>query len=244
MTAPDLVVVHGVFFAQGAAKPVESGDAQTRRAKAFEKYGEDLGVINYEWVDGRNKAVANHLLRLARGTMPAVDAVEILELDEARALASLADDPSREHWQALAHSAQDGLDATRSFILAGAPRQLLDGQGGGQRVLWLGRGLSQLSEAEFIAHYTGRHGPLVASYAPQMGLKRYRQVPNERDQLCALLRQVGFGQAAAPAVFAELVMGAPSLTLASLRLRRRGASEIKADEKRHIDFGRSMLLLA
>jgi hypothetical protein len=34
------------------------------------------------------------------------------------------------------------------------------------------------------------------------------------------------------------------MNLASLRARRNAAREIKQDEKRHIDFGRSMLLLA
>lgn len=210
----------------------------------FAEYGSVLGVRDYEWVEGRGKVLANHLLRLARGTERAVDAVEIIELDAATVRASLVDESARALWQKVASCSPYGFDATRSFILMGAPRQLLEGSANGQRLLWLGRGLSQISEAEFVAHYTGRHGPLVASYAQQMGLRRYRQVPNEQDALCDELRQLGLGQATAAAVFAELVMGVPPLNLASLRVSRRGASEIKADEKRHIDFSRSMLLLA
>ena len=87
------------------------------------------------------------------------------------------------------------------------------------------------------------HGPLVASYAQPLGLRRYWQVPNERDELCDCLRGLGLGQAAAPPVFAELVMGTPPINPASLRLRRIANRAIVADEKRHIDFSQSMLLL-
>jgi len=207
------------------------------------KYSDVLGVRDYEWVEGSGKTLANNLLRRARGTARAVDAVEIIELDEAAVRASLVDESARALWQEVASCAPYGFDAARSFILMGAPRQLLEGPASGQRLLWFGCGLSQLSEAEFIAHYTGRHGPLVAKYAQQMGLRRYRQVPSEQSALCDKLRQLGLGRAHAAAVFAELVMGTPPLNLASLRVSRVGASEIKADEKRHIDFSRSMLLL-
>jgi len=243
VTATGLVLVQGLFVSDDAMKPGNAHSSRVRRAKLFAKYGDLLGVRDYEWVEGRAKALANQLLRLARGTGPAVDAVEIVELDEATVRASLVDESARVLWQKVASCAPYGFDATRSFILMGAPRELLEGPGSGQRLLWFGHGLSQLSETEFIAHYTGRHGPLVVKYAQQMGLRRYRQVPSEQGSLCDDLRQVGLGRAAAPAVFAELVMGRPPLDLASLRESRRGASEIKADEKRHIDFSRSMLLL-
>ena len=106
-----------------------------------------------------------------------------------------------------------------------------------------GNGLDQLSRAEFIAHYTTRHGPLVAGYAPVIGLRSYRQVPAEQEELCDALRELGLGRAPSPAVFAELTMGAPPFSLSAIRARRTATREIKVDEKRHIGFGRSMLLL-
>ena len=115
---------------------------------------------------------------------------------------------------------------------------------GRQRVLWFGNGLAHLSEAEFIDHYTGRHGPLVAGHAEALGLRRYRQVPAERGGLREPLRDLGLGKAASPAVFAELEMGRPSLSRGGLRAWRAATREISADEKHHIDFSRSMLLLA
>jgi EthD domain-containing protein len=241
--ASELVLVHGLFVSDEAGRAVTVRNSGPRRAKLFEKYADVLGVRDYEWVEGSGKALANRLLRLARGTARAVDAVEIIQLDEAALRAALVDESARALWQEAACCAHHGFDAARSFILMGAPRQLLAGPANGQRLLWFGRGLSQLSEAEFVAHYTSRHGPLVAKYAQQMGLRIYRQVPSEQNALCDQLRQLGLGRAHAAAVFAELVMGTPPLDLASLRLSRVGTREIKADEKRHIDFSRSMLLL-
>jgi hypothetical protein len=239
MHGSSLVLVQGLF-ARGADN---DGSARVRRTKGFEIYGEALGVRTYEWADGRGRVLANRLLRLARGTAPAVDAVEIIELDEARFRASLDEGCGRECWQKVASCAPYGFDAARSFILIGAPLQLIEGSSHGQRVLWFGRGLSSLSEAEFVAHYTGHHGPLVAGYAAQLGLRRYRQVPSEESEFCDALRELGLGQATAPAVFAELFMGLPPLHLAGLRARRSATRKIELDEKRHIDFRRSMLLL-
>jgi len=239
-----LILVHGIFVSGEADVPGGSGSARALRASAFEEHGEALGVRDYEWVDGRGKALANRLLRLARGTAPAVDAVEIIELHETTFRASLTEEATRAHWRSIASCAPHGFDAARSFVLMGAPLQLLTGSASGQRVLWFGRGLGQLSEAEFVAHYTGHHGPLVAGYAGQLGLRRYRQVPGENDELCDVLRELGLGQANAPSVFAELFIGLPPLQLASLRARRSATREIEIDEKRHIDFRRSMLLLA
>ena len=210
----------------------------------FENYGDLLGVRNYEWVESRSKALPNFLLRMARGTQRAVDAVEIIELEKTAQDALQADKSIAAHWQMIARDAPPGFDPDRSFILIGAPIQLLEGPASGRRVLWFGRGQSQFSEEEFVAHYTGHHGPLVARHARELGLQSYRQVPREQNPQGAILRELGFGKGAAPAVFAELVMGMPPLNAAGLRAWRSASREIEADEKRHIDFSRSMLLFA
>jgi hypothetical protein len=238
-----LTLVHGLFVSDQADAAVAADKSPTCRATAFEDYAETLGVRNYEWVDGRGKVLANRLLRLARGTAIAVDALEIIELDEAIFRASLVEESTRERWREIASCTAYGFDVARSFTLIGAPLQLLEGPARGQRILWFGRGLGHLSKAEFVSHYTGQHGPLVAGHAEPLGLRRYRQVPGEESELVDALHELGFGQADAPAVFAELYMGAPPLNLASLRARRAATREIKIDEKRHIDFSRSMLLL-
>jgi hypothetical protein len=244
MHRASLILVHGLFDSGKADVAGGARNARERRARAFAEYGQALGVRDYEWVDGHSRPLANRLLRRLRGTAPAVDAVEIIELDEATFRASLVEESARAHWRNVAGCAPCGFDVARSFILVGAPLPLVEGAALGQRVLWFGRGQSQLSEAEFVAHYTGHHGPLVAGYAQPLGLRRYRQVPGEEREYCDTLRELGLGQASAPAVFAELYMGAPPLNLASLRSRRAATREIEIDEKRHIDFGRSMLLLA
>jgi hypothetical protein len=234
----DLIMVHGLFTSGDGSVPDTTG-----RAREVAKYGEALGVCDYEWVSGDGKKLANRFLRAARRTAPAVDAVEIITLNETIVRASLEDESARTQWRKMLSCRPYGFDPARSFILAGKPRRLLEGPGKGQRLLWFGRGLNQLSEAEFVAHYVGHHGPLVASYAQPLGLRRYRQVPNEQVAICDSLRELGLGTATAPPVFAELVMSMPPLNLASLRIRRRANREIVVDEKRHIDFPHSMLLL-
>lgn len=237
---PDLILVHGIL----EGNRTRLAGAQEQRTQAFGEHGPALGVCSYEWVDSHRKQFANAALRRLRGTARAVDAVEIIALDEQRARDSLATDNGRDLWQRVAACKASGLDAARAFTIAGAPRLLLQGSGDGQRVLWFGNGLEQLSRAEFVEHYTGRHGPLVAGHAEKIGLRNYRQVPAEDEELCATLRDLGMGQAAAPAVFAELVMGSPPLSLGGLVARRAATREIAVDEKRHIDFARSMLILA
>ena len=85
---------------------------------------------------------------------------------------------------------------------------------------------------------------MVASHAQDIGLRTYRQVPGESDDLCEPLRVLGMGQATAPAVFTELVMDVPPMSLAGLVALRIAAREIAADEKRHVDFPRFMPILS
>lgn len=240
----NLILVHGLIRAAQTKFPGGISGACSRRAEAFAVHGEAVGVRHYEWVDGTGKVLANRFLRLARGTARPVDAVEIIELDPEALPLSLSAQSTRDCWQEMASCTPYGFDPERSFILLGRLRQLVSGDRDGQRVLWFGNGISTLSEAEFVTHYTGHHGPLVAENARSLGVRAYRQVASEQGVFCASLRELGLGQAQPPAVFAELVMGAPPLTLPSLRARRLATIAIKADEKRHIDFSRSMLLLA
>ncbi|MEH6582328.1 MAG: EthD domain-containing protein [Halioglobus sp.] len=233
-----MILVHGIF----SCNETLASDIAARE-KAIAEHGKALGVCGYEWISGRGKKLANRLLQRVRGTAPAVDAVEIIELNESAVRASLANDSTRRHWQEALSCASYGIDTARSFILIGTPLQQVEGPPKGQRLFWFGRGLSELTEAEFIEHYTGHHGPLVAGSAQALGLRRYRQIPSEQSDLCESLREVGMGQAIAPSVFAELFMGAPPLKPASLRIRRIANREIAKDEKRHIDFSQSMLLL-
>lgn len=233
-----LTLVHGVFARNKATMPDHSV-----RARAIAEHGETLGVCDYEWISGRKKRLANRFLQRARGTARAVDAIEIIEMDEVKVRTSLADASTRALWQQILSCAPYELDTARSFILIGTARPRVEGPAAGQRLLWFGRGSDDLTEAEFIDHYIGHHGPLVATYAQALGLRRYRQIACEQDALCDSLRELGLGQAAAPPVFAELFMGTPPFSPASIRLRRTANREIKADEKRHIDFSQSMLLL-
>lgn len=234
----NIMLIHGIF----ACSETTMSNAAARE-KAIAEHGKALGVCSYEWVSGRSKKLANRLLQRTRGTARAVDAVEIIELNEIALRASLANDSTRMQLQETLSCTPYGIDTARSFILIGTTRQQVEGPSKGQRLLWFGQGLSELTQAEFIEHYTTHHGPLVAGYAKPLGLRSYRQIPNEQRELCDSLRELGLGQAIGPSVFAELFMGAPPLKPASLRVRRIANREIEEDEKRHIDFPHSMLLL-
>lgn len=237
-------LVQGLFLPSAEKSSRHLTNAMKERATAIEEHGDALGVLGYEQISGANREMANRFLRLARGTAQAVDAVEVFEVDKKRLRRSLTKKSGRDDWQAMACCAGYGFDASRCFILMGRLRLLVDGPVTGQRVLWFGRGLHSLSDDEFIEHYTGHHGPLVARNAEVLGIRRYQQVANDEDELCDPLRELGLGQAQPPPVFAELAMGAPPLNLKSLRARRSATQAIKTDEKRHIDFPASMLLLA
>lgn len=243
MIEPNLILVHGLFRSRETMVEGSISLPHSMRARSVAEHGENLGVRHYEWVEGNGRLLANSLLRLARGTAHPVDAVEVIELDEEAIRNSLIDKAGQADWKRMLSCVPYGFDPQRSFILIGKLRQLVGGPMIGQRVLWFGCGLSQLSEAEFVAHYTGHHGPLVAESAHPLGIRRYRQVASEQESLCNSLRELGLGQATPPPVFAELVMGKPPFNLACFHARRVAKREIKADEKRHIDFSRSMLLL-
>lgn len=243
MNESTLILVHGLYRSQDNKSQDGIAAAFLSREKAFAQYGEAIGVRHYESIAGNRKSMANRFLRLVRGTARPVDAVEIIELDKEMFSASLTKEPTRALWKKVAACTPYGFDPVRSFIIIGKLRQLLSGQASNQRVLWFGQGLSQLSEPEFIGHYTGHHGPLVAKNHKLLGLRRYRQVASEQSELCHSLGKLGLGQAPPPPVFGDITMGKPPFDLASLRARRLATKTIKADEARHIDFSRSMLLL-
>ena len=240
---PDRVLVQGLYNLEKTTSR-RYNDIRTQRRRAFTEHAEALGTVSYEWLDGRGRGLANRLLRRMRGTAHPVDAVEVIGINEAALRRSLADEAGRVRWQEVAGIASGDFDTARSFILMGRPIRLLEGKSSGQKVLWFGNGLDHLSQAEFVKHYTTGHGPLVAGHAQAIGLRSYLQVPAEPNELCDSLRELGLGQAMPPAVFAQLIVGAPPLSLPMLRARRAANREIEADEQDHIDFASSMLLLS
>lgn len=240
---PDRVLVQGLYKLEGAPAG-RLHEVRERRRRAFSEHADCLGAASYEWLDGRGRGLANRLLRRMRGTAQPVDAVEVFAINEAILRESLASEAGRLRWREVAGCSSGGFDPARSFILMGQPIRLLEGASSGQKVLWFGNGLGHLSQAEFVEHYTTRHGPLVAGHAEAIGLRSYLQVPAQQSELCDSLRELGLGQSKPPAVFAQLIVGAPPLSLSAFRIRRAANREIEADEQRHIDFASSMLLLS
>lgn len=239
----DLVLVQGIY---GVSHPSSCCAAryQEQRNAAVVQHGPGLGVVGYARLDGRGRRLANRLLQWKRGTSPPPHAVEIVRIEEGRLRASLATEAGRARWHELLGCELGMHDRERSFILMGRPYVQLEGDDGGQQLLWFGNGLDHLSRAEFIRHYTCHHGPLVAGYANLIGLRSYRQVPDEEEALCAVLRELGLGQAPPPAVFGQLAVGLPTLSPRAQGDRRAAGREIASDEQRHINFRKSMLLLA
>lgn len=220
------------------------GKHDKERQKEFGKHRKALGVASYEYINGRKRNIANWVIRQARGTASTPDAVEIYTVKEDALRSVLSDPEGRRLWQETASCESGHFSVQRSFILIGVARRLLEGSAGGQRVLWFGNGLPELSREAFIEHYTRNHGPLVAGHARLLGLKSYYQVPAEHREFQNDLQQLGLGQALPPAVFAQLIAGAPPLNPAVQKARREASRQIKEDEKQHISFSDSMLLLA
>lgn len=244
MPFPDsgLVLIRGLYRADKS----NAANAVPTRESWFQGItGEasGLGVNSYTILDDRGRAMPNRFLQRLRGTAPAVNLVEIMSIDEQRLRDSLATDSGCAQWRKFCGDGCEQWDMDKSFILMGRPRQLLKGNGRGQRLLWFGNGLDELSRSQFIDHYTSGHGPLVAGFAHAIGLRSYHQVPDEQQELCDRLRDLGMGSGSSPAVFAQLKMGMPPMTLSAIRERRVANTAIKADEKRHICFEKSMLLL-
>ena len=235
--------MQGLYKLEGAAAS-RLNDLREQRRQAFSEHADYLGAVSYEWLDGRGRGLANRLLRRVRGTARPVNAVEVFAISEAALRESLASEAGRLRWREVAGCSSGGFDTARSFILMGRPIRLLEGENSGQKVLWFGNGLGHLSQAEFVRHYTTCHGPLVAGHAEAIGLRSYLQVPAQHSELCDSLRELGLGQSKPPAVFAQLIVGAPPLSLSMFRTRRAANREIEADEQRHIDFASSMLLLS
>ena len=79
---PDRVLVQGLYKL-GETASGRSHDVREQRRRAFSEHAEALGVISYEWLDGRGRGLPNRLLRRMRGTARPVDAVEVIAINEA-----------------------------------------------------------------------------------------------------------------------------------------------------------------
>ena len=244
MPFPDagLVLIRGLYWAD-QSKAADAVPARERWFSGIAGEAASLGVNSYTIRDDRGRGMANRFLQRSRGTAPAMNLVEIMAIDEQHLRDSLTTDRGCAQWRKFCRDGSGQWNMDKSFILMGRPRQLLKGKGRGQRLLWFGNGVDELSRSEFIEHYTTRHGPLVAGFAHAIGLRSYHQVPDEQQVLCDRLRELGMGSGSPPAVFAQLKMDMPPMTLSAIRERRVANTAIKADEKRHICFEKSMLLL-
>jgi hypothetical protein len=233
-TADGYILVHAMWRADPYVQLEE-------RRMRLETHAAALGCASYELIDTRQKRLQNLALRRMRGTAAPPDAVEILRL---RAGTAQPTDIVND-FATRAACAPDGFDPERSFVVTGQPTRRLDRAGGKMRILWFGRGLGHLSDSDFAAYYVDVHGPLVTEHAPRIGLRRYLQLNASAQPSPASLSAAGMGCASPPPAFAELVLGLPEGgPLRNAAARRNAAREIAEDERRHIDFARSIMVLA
>jgi len=226
------MLVHGLWFSGARAS------FAARRAR-FEREREALGIASYELLETREKRLANQIMQRLRRAASPPDAVEIIQLrPDAPRVGEVLD-----RWRRTAACALDSLDCERSFLLSGIPVRRLQSSRKSVRVVWLGRGLPQLSEDAFASHYLNVHGPLVAGYARLIGLRGYTQLRDAVDDERALLVDAGMGRAPPP-VFGELIFELIPDLRNSFSAQRRAIREIAEDERRHMDFSRSIMLLA
>jgi len=108
------------------------------------------------------------------------------------------------------------------------------------------RRLPELSREEFQRYWRETHGPLVRERATALGIKRYVQVHTLESPLNEALRASRGSEDEIYDGVAELWWeSAEALTAGtSTPEGRQAAQELREDEKRFIDFGRSVIFVA
>ena len=108
------------------------------------------------------------------------------------------------------------------------------------------RRLPELSREEFQRYWGENHGPLVRERAPALGIRRYVQVHTLDSPLNEAMRA---SRGSDPDIFdgvAQLWWESPEVFSAgaSTAEGRQAARELYEDEKRFIDFSRSLAFVA
>lgn len=218
------------------------------RARLVRHHARTLGIVGYTQMHNVRGAAVNTFLRIARGTQSAYDGAEELWVDRERFEAALETPAGQTAMQALVQDERHFLQVSESAIWLADEHVVREGkpepaEGGRRKIIWAGRGLPQLSEAEFQEHYLQRHAPIVAKYASDMSISRYVQVHTRLDDpLNETLRSMRGG---GPAFPVHAVMSWDFSKVFTAKPNARVAREdIAADEKRHIDFSRSAIWVA
>ena len=108
------------------------------------------------------------------------------------------------------------------------------------------RRLPELSREEFQRYWRETHGPLVRERSASLGIKRYVQVHTLDSPLNEALRASRASEGEVFDGVAELWWESAEALAAGTATPegRQAAQELREDEKRFIDFGRSVMFVA
>jgi uncharacterized protein (TIGR02118 family) len=114
------------------------------------------------------------------------------------------------------------------------------------KLVYCVRRLPELSREEFQRYWRETHGLLVRERAGTLGIKRYVQVHTLDSPLNEALRASRSSDGEIFDGVAELWWESPEALAAgsSTPEGRQAAQELREDEKRFIDFGRSVMFVA
>jgi uncharacterized protein (TIGR02118 family) len=114
------------------------------------------------------------------------------------------------------------------------------------KLIYCVRRLPELSREEFQRYWRETHGPMVRDRAETLGIKRYVQVHTLESPLNDAMRASRGSDAEIYDGVAELWWETAEALAAgsSTEEGRKAAQELREDEKRFIDFARSVMFLA
>jgi uncharacterized protein (TIGR02118 family) len=114
------------------------------------------------------------------------------------------------------------------------------------KLVYCVRRLPELSREEFQRYWWETHGPMVRDRAETLGIKRYVQVHTLESPLNDAMRASRGSDAEIYDGVAELWWESAEALAAgsSTEEGRQAAQELREDEKRFIDFGRSVMFVA
>ena len=114
------------------------------------------------------------------------------------------------------------------------------------KLVYCVRRLPELSREEFQRYWRETHGPLVREHAGTLGIQRYVQVHTIESPLNEALRASRGSEGEIFDGVAELWWESAEALAAgsSTPEGRQAAQELREDEKRFIDFGRSVMFVA
>ncbi|MBT7087069.1 MAG: EthD domain-containing protein [Desulfobacterales bacterium] len=188
-------------------------------------------------------------VRSTRNSLKPYDGVACLWIEDIER--SVGEDSPPEELEAemaLFEDEKRFIDIPNSSMFWAQDHVILEGEkredGPVRKLIWVGRGLPELTIEAFQSHYLNIHAPLCKSYADLIGINRYVQSHTINDPRNAMMQEYR-GSKGPYDVFAEFIWDTEKRNSAVATPEgQKAMQEIGVDEGKFIDFTRSAIWLA